>query len=55
MHLHLCDSIGGHLHCATVVLDVKIYICIAPVGECLTGLSLLWVPQQSEWLGVPRA
>jgi hypothetical protein len=29
LHLHLCDSVGGHLHYATVEFEVQIYICIA--------------------------
>jgi hypothetical protein len=28
MHLHLRDSIGGHLYYATVEFKVQIYICI---------------------------
>jgi hypothetical protein len=55
MHLHLRDSVGWHLHYATVEFEVQIYICIAPVGDSLTGLSLLRVPQQSEWSGPPCA
>jgi hypothetical protein len=29
LHLHLRDSVGGHLHYATVKFKVQIYICIA--------------------------
>jgi hypothetical protein len=29
MHLHLRDSVGGHLYYATVKFEIQIYICIA--------------------------
>jgi hypothetical protein len=39
MHLHLRDSIEGHLHYITVKFKVRIYICIA-VRDSLTQEKL---------------
>jgi hypothetical protein len=39
MHLHLRDSLGGHLHYATVEFEVQIYICIALLEIALELIS----------------
>jgi hypothetical protein len=40
IHLHLCVSVGEHLHYATAEFKVQFYICIAHVGDSFTRTKL---------------
>jgi hypothetical protein len=51
MHFHLCDSVGGYLHYATIGFKVQIYICIALLEIASYSISVYCPVQVRCWIG----